>query len=47
MNPMNFQSVDDFIAMVKDIETNKVLEVQLRQINQVHTINIVNRGKVA
>lgn len=32
--------------MVKDIETNKVLQVQLSQINKVHKINGINSKKV-
>ena len=32
--PLNFQSREQFITMVKEIQTNKVLLVQLKQINQ-------------
>lgn len=46
MNPMHNLSLNGFIAMAKEIETNKVLEVQLSQINKVHKINGINQKKV-
>jgi len=44
--PLNFQSREQFITMVKEIQTNKVLLVQLKQINQLQQLNKLNLQKV-
>ena len=45
MNPMNFKSQEEFKQMVIEIESNKLAEVQLNKINQIHKLNAINDQK--